>query len=75
MFTLEEAAADEAERAYTDRLMALAAEKGYPEIDGLLGPIRRVPAGATAWVVAVATMTPAERRFLLKKLRSGGAQP
>lgn len=72
MFALEELVSSETERAYADRVLALAQELGYPEIDGLLGPIRRIPAGPTAWAAAVGTLTPAERRFLLKKLRSGG---
>ena len=73
LFGLEEATSPEAERAYTDRLLALAERLGYPELEAdsrCPGPIRRIPAGGTAWAVAVVAMDPAERRYWLMRLKA-----
>lgn len=72
MFALEEAVSAESERAYADKVLALAERLGYPELEGdgrCPGPIRRIPAGGTAWAVAVMTMDPARRRYWLGRLK------
>jgi hypothetical protein len=79
LYTLEEAVSPEEERAYADKLLALAERLDYPELEGdgrCPGPIRRIPAGAMSWAVAAATMDPAERRYWLGRLKeaSGAGQ-
>jgi citrate lyase beta subunit len=72
MFALEEAVSPEEEEAYADKLLALAERLDYPELEGdgrCPGPIRRIPAGGTAWAVAVVTMDPGERRYWLERLK------
>jgi hypothetical protein len=74
MFGLEETINHEKERAYADKLLALAERLGYPEMEGdnrCPGPIRRIPAGPVSWAVAVVSMDPAERRYWLKRLQAG----
>ena len=78
MFALEEAVSPEAERAYADKLLALAQALGYPEMTGdnrCPGPIRRIPAGGTAWAQAVVTMDPAGRRYWLGGSRRPAVSP
>jgi hypothetical protein len=72
MFALEEAVSAEEERAYADKVLALAERLDYPELEGdgrCPGPIRRIPAGAVSWAVAVVTMDPAGRRYWLGRLK------
>jgi hypothetical protein len=79
MFALEEAVSAEEERAYADKLLALAERLDYPELEGdgrCPGPIRRIPKGPVSWAVAVVTMDPVERRYWLGRLKeaSGASQ-
>jgi len=74
LYTLEEAVSPEEEKAYADKVLALAQDLGYPEMEAdnrCPGPIRRIPAGAVSWAVAVVTMDPAGRRYWLKRLQAG----